>query len=304
MYHQHFDENPMSLSEYGTKQNLGPASSEEIPGFLLNDDRGDFVASSSSSAIPINSVGRFHQQMHLSESQESSGSSYPAGMTQEIPAFSSFIGHNGNGAPRYAQNRLPPGYVGSLPHDPYSSPLIHGMPPQAISRDHLSMVYGQSCPESVGYAPHPGMSPLSGPPLPVLYTQPNGSYINAAEVTRSPPPTATGLSASMFQFRTSHPTSSEQIVEKQKKRKESHNAVERRRRDHINEMIQQLGSLVEDGEGEAGRMNKGEILQKAVERIRMLQMAVELQGTRLAQVDPNFKLPEIVFEQPSIPEEP
>jgi microphthalmia-associated transcription factor len=107
----------------------------------------------------------------------------------------------------------------------------------------------------------------------------------------------------MFQFRTTHPTSSEQIVEKQKKRKESHNAVERRRRDHINEMIHQLGCLVEDGEGEAGRMNKGEILQKAVERIHVLEKAVELQGARLALVDPTYKLPEIVVESASIPEE-
>lgn len=46
----------------------------------------------------------------------------------------------------------------------------------------------------------------------------------------------------------------EQLLEKQRKRKENHNAVERRRRDHINEMIQKLSSVIEatmfsEGEG-------------------------------------------------------
>ncbi len=36
----------------------------------------------------------------------------------------------------------------------------------------------------------------------------------------------------------------EAINEKRRKRRESHNAVERRRRDHINEKIQELSSLL------------------------------------------------------------
>lgn len=51
--------------------------------------------------------------------------------------------------------------------------------------------------------------------------------------------------------------------------------VERRRRDNINERIQELGTLLPEEltmeEGGMARLNKGTILRKSVDHIRMLQ---------------------------------
>jgi len=100
----------------------------------------------------------------------------------------------------------------------------------------------------------------------------------------------------MFSFKTTTPTppnSVIQLLERQKRRKENHNAVERRRRDHINEMIQKLAQLVESDKGE-GRMeevklNKGEVLERAVEQIVRLTRIVKDQNERLKLVDPEWK---------------
>ncbi|EMR08276.1 hypothetical protein PNEG_03441 [Pneumocystis murina B123] len=76
------------------------------------------------------------------------------------------------------------------------------------------------------------------------------------------------------------------LLEKYRKRRESHNAVERRRRDNINEKIQELASLVSKNpfkdkiklnmdSGDKGysdfKLNKGEILQQSVNYIQCLQ---------------------------------
>ncbi|KAL9552690.1 hypothetical protein MBANPS3_003648 [Mucor bainieri] len=62
------------------------------------------------------------------------------------------------------------------------------------------------------------------------------------------------------------------IMEKRRRRRESHNAVERRRRDNINDRIQELGTLLPDAVDDGvNRMNKGTILRKSVEQIRKLQ---------------------------------
>lgn len=206
--------------------------------------------------------------------------------------------------------------VASYPHDPYPSPVLphlslhlqqqHHQIRTQRSIDHLSMVYGQSCPEP-GYASSsiPGMKqmrfPMEASPLNVIFPHhlSNGraqDYLPPSNHALSTASNAAELNGSLFQFRTTNPASADQIIEKQKKRKESHNAVERRRRDHINEMIQQLGALVEDANGsEAGRLNKGEILQRAVEKIRLLERTVRLQKNRLAAVDPSFQLDEASF---------
>lgn len=48
--------------------------------------------------------------------------------------------------------------------------------------------------------------------------------------------------------------------------------VERRRRDNINDRIQELGTLLPDAVDDGvNRMNKGTILRKSVEQIRKLQ---------------------------------
>jgi hypothetical protein len=70
------------------------------------------------------------------------------------------------------------------------------------------------------------------------------------------------------------------LLEKRRKRRESHNAVERRRRDNINDRITELSTIVPDalvvpasesGGIGVGKPNKGWILKKSTEYIRSLQ---------------------------------
>ncbi len=57
--------------------------------------------------------------------------------------------------------------------------------------------------------------------------------------------------------------------ERRKKRRESHNQVERRRRDHINEKIQELASLLPEFPTDAqNKPNKGVILKRSVDYLR------------------------------------
>ncbi|ORZ01177.1 Myc-type, basic helix-loop-helix domain-containing protein, partial [Syncephalastrum racemosum] len=62
--------------------------------------------------------------------------------------------------------------------------------------------------------------------------------------------------------------SMQQLFEKKRRRRESHNAVERRRRDNINERINELATLLPDRD--AIKANKGTILRKSVDHIRIL----------------------------------
>lgn len=124
------------------------------------------------------------------------------------------------------------------------------------------------------------------------------------------------------------PASMERFLEKQRKRKESHNAVERRRRDHINDMIKRLSELVPGCGGSiiaeapaslpfAGsasslhaslttpmsdtsdpalkycfRLNKGEILQCSVEYITHLQSVLRQTLRRLQVYEPMASIPD------------
>lgn len=85
----------------------------------------------------------------------------------------------------------------------------------------------------------------------------------------------------------------ENLLEKQRRRRESHNAVERRRRDHINEMIQRLNIIVpemaDDGYGlDSSKSNKGEILSKTVEYIQNLQYAYDKALSFILKIDPHW----------------
>ncbi|RCH98199.1 hypothetical protein CU098_010789 [Rhizopus stolonifer] len=76
------------------------------------------------------------------------------------------------------------------------------------------------------------------------------------------------------------------IMEKRRRRRESHNAVERRRRDNINERIQELGTLLPDSlDDGVNRMNKGTILRKSVEQIRKLQNDVVQHQQRVRDLE-------------------
>ncbi|KAG1469044.1 hypothetical protein G6F56_003490 [Rhizopus delemar] len=72
------------------------------------------------------------------------------------------------------------------------------------------------------------------------------------------------------------------MTEKRRKRRESHNAVERRRRENINERIQELGTMLPESMleeitvqvGNNMKPNKGAILRKSVDQIRLMQQQV------------------------------
>ncbi|PKY32103.1 HLH-domain-containing protein [Rhizophagus irregularis] len=76
------------------------------------------------------------------------------------------------------------------------------------------------------------------------------------------------------------------LFEKRRRRRESHNAVERRRRDNINEKIQELSTLLPDlYVDSANKPNKGVILRKSVDYIRRLQSMVEQERNRNVKLE-------------------
>ena len=103
------------------------------------------------------------------------------------------------------------------------------------------------------------------------------------------------------------------LKEKRQKRRESHNAVERRRRDNINEKIQELASIIPDEfmtpstaiHGPASPLsaspathhapdgtikhNKGIILRKSVDYIRSLQDVVKESQRRAKRLEEEVK---------------
>ena len=70
---------------------------------------------------------------------------------------------------------------------------------------------------------------------------------------------------------------------KKQKRRDSHNAVERRRRDNINDRIIEIGTLVPAGFGD--KSNKGETLATALSYIRYLQGEQTALKTRLGSAN-------------------
>ncbi|CEP18899.1 hypothetical protein [Parasitella parasitica] len=73
------------------------------------------------------------------------------------------------------------------------------------------------------------------------------------------------------------------IFEKKRRRRESHNAVERRRRDNINDRITELATLLPDRD--AVKSNKGTILRKSVDHIRLLHEKVRQHQQRIQELE-------------------
>jgi histidinol dehydrogenase len=89
------------------------------------------------------------------------------------------------------------------------------------------------------------------------------------------------------------------LNEKRRRRRESHNAVERRRRDHINEKIGELSQLLPEFAGDAqNKPNKGTILKRSVDYVR------HIQAFAAKQIERNKELEHVlaaVCEQQGIP---
>ncbi|KAI8051603.1 hypothetical protein BDF22DRAFT_744610 [Syncephalis plumigaleata] len=76
------------------------------------------------------------------------------------------------------------------------------------------------------------------------------------------------------------------LYEKRRRRRESHNAVERRRRDNINEKIQELALLLPDCSNDPNnKPNKGAILRKSVDYIRRVQQIMHQQNQRNQELE-------------------
>ena len=75
----------------------------------------------------------------------------------------------------------------------------------------------------------------------------------------------------------------QQLFDKKRRRRESHNAVERRRRDNINERIFELSTLLP--ERDANKNNKGTILRKSVNHIRLLHDKVNQYQQRVQELE-------------------
>ncbi|PIA17658.1 HLH-domain-containing protein [Coemansia reversa NRRL 1564] len=86
--------------------------------------------------------------------------------------------------------------------------------------------------------------------------------------------------------------------EKRRRRRESHNAVERRRRDNINDRIQELYMLLPETMIDLNmKPNKGVILKKSVEYIRQLKQALQSQHARIQELESGIS-PSAIGQQP------
>jgi hypothetical protein len=75
----------------------------------------------------------------------------------------------------------------------------------------------------------------------------------------------------------------QQIFEKKRRRRESHNAVERRRRDNINDRITELATLLPDQD--AVKTSKGTVLRKSVDHIRLLHDKLHHHQQRIHELE-------------------
>ncbi|KAI8344181.1 Myc-type, basic helix-loop-helix domain-containing protein [Chlamydoabsidia padenii] len=77
----------------------------------------------------------------------------------------------------------------------------------------------------------------------------------------------------------------EKLIERKRKRRESHNVVERKRRDNINARIDELSTLLPPQHQSPQKLNRGIILQNSVNHIRALHQRVAEQQERIQQLE-------------------
>ncbi|KAI6021628.1 hypothetical protein BKA83DRAFT_4284956 [Pisolithus microcarpus] len=139
-------------------------------------------------------------------------------------------------SPYYTYNpRLQPAWA-SLPSDidalgniAITSGNVNGLNVSVVPMGTPGSVHPSSLPATVG-------APLSGAAVPL------GSHsVSSSSSTKTTASVANGLASAQKQ---SDPHPDNHLSEKRRKRRESHNAVERRRRDNINERIGELAGLI------------------------------------------------------------
>jgi len=203
----------------------------------------------------------------------------------------------------------------SIANSPYgTSPLVISQPVNIVGSNHYHNIGEEAVFESIpqinsftgstaainvksnvpSHLAAPGLSnglysmsmPVNGTNGNTFFNQPSsfGSY--AGDIA---------LKSGSFDFLEELDGNSKQLEilnEKRRRRRESHNAVERRRRDNINEKIHELSTLIPEhilnpnnGEGPVGKPNKGIILRKSVEYIKHLQALVEKQEAKNKELE-------------------
>ncbi|KAL0074384.1 helix-loop-helix DNA-binding domain-containing transcription factor [Phycomyces blakesleeanus] len=80
-----------------------------------------------------------------------------------------------------------------------------------------------------------------------------------------------------------HDNPNDHLYEKRKRRRESHNAVERRRRDVINDQIYRLSTLLPDKE--SNKTNKGAVLRRSVDYIHLMQDTLRQYQQRIHEME-------------------
>nr|UFJ44693.1 microphthalmia-associated transcription factor [Cyclina sinensis] len=92
--------------------------------------------------------------------------------------------------------------------------------------------------------------------------------------------------------KTTHDEYHTKFGDKERRKKENHNMIERRRRFHINDRIQELGTLLPRYTDPKGRRNKGTILKASVEYIKKLKKDQE----RFGKLDERIKQNELQYK--------
>ncbi|KAI8640726.1 hypothetical protein BD408DRAFT_419344, partial [Parasitella parasitica] len=177
----------------------------------------------------------------------------------------------------FSNNSLPSSYLYNHPrHNSISmgSPIIPNTNRQSLSFDQHQPF---SAPANAGYS---FMGYMSG--LAAFHHQPMDANSLSATGSRS------------FEEYESVQINQQRLSEKKRRRRESHNAVERRRRENINERIQELGTMLpkvmlDELTGLNGnnnnKPNKGAILRKSVDHIRILQQEVTNHKQRIYELE-------------------
>ncbi|OBZ91119.1 Transcription factor E3 [Choanephora cucurbitarum] len=118
-------------------------------------------------------------------------------------------------------------------------------------------------------------------PLPT-FTNNNEGNLDEDDNTLMSPTSQPSLEDEIAQRNMQH------LFEKKRRRRESHNAVERRRRDNINERINELATLLPDRD--AVKSNKGTILRKSVDHIRFLHDKLRHHQQRIQELESTLEL--------------
>ncbi|KAJ3065167.1 hypothetical protein HK102_008014 [Quaeritorhiza haematococci] len=188
--------------------------------------------------------------------------------------------------------------LSSSPLDPPDFDGIEDFTPRGSSSLNSSPPYGTSLelkPTFGGSSSGPGVRPLAGNFYSMSMPVQGTSGFNLEQIKMLGAQASsfagfggTGLNVAEAIDETEQKSSLEVINEKRRRRRESHNAVERRRRDNINEKIQELSTLLpefQSSDPSQTKPNKGVILRKSVDTLRHLQALAAKQQERIQELE-------------------